>query len=261
MGEILHIENPLTLLARCINEEDSIPLNYYTFDEVQNETTEENFVITPMEPDVSVSEKLSYKYENTDLHLLPSKISVTEYKRLREEKDEISLPLYKSVALKKPRFRKMEGNIKGADFGTLMHFVMERFPYETVKTLPEIKEYVNSLVGKNILSEEQGAAVDTEKLFMFWDGELGNRIRKATRVYRETPFTQTVPASILTKDPAHVNNKIVIQGIIDCFFFEKDGIVLLDYKTDAPCPEDVILARYKTQLDCYAMALSQKYFS
>ena len=260
-GEILHMESPLVLLARCIKEDPSIPIYYHTSMDVENEKTKIREIASPIPPGAAVSDILSYQYENPDLHLLPSKISVTEYKRLREEKDEISLPLYKSVALKKPRFRKMEGNIKGADFGTLMHFVMERFPYETVHTLVQIRSYVDSLVQKNILSEEQGAAVDAEKLFLFWDGEMGHRIRRADRVFRETPFTQTVPASVLTKDPAHIHDKIVIQGIIDCFFFEKDGIVLLDYKTDAPCPEEVILARYKTQLDCYAMALKQKYFS
>lgn len=261
VSDLLHIDSPLVLLGRCIKDNDTVSVSYHAFEEMKPEDIKEMKTIKPLPPDASVSSVLGYSYSNTDLQKLPSKISVTEYKRLREERDEISLPLYKSIALKKPRFRTLEGNIKGADFGTLMHFVMERFPYETVKTLPQIREYVASLVDKNILSPEQGDAVDVEKLFLFWDGEMGYRIRRAERVYRETPFTQTVPASLLTNNSAHVRDKIVIQGIIDCFFFEKNGIVLLDYKTDAPCPEDVILKRYKTQLDCYAMALQQKYFS
>ena len=155
----------------------------------------------------------------------------------------------------------MEGNIKGASYGTLMHFIMQNIPFREVRTLPEIRAYVDSLVQKQIISDEQGAAVNTEQLFAFWDGELGYRIRKAEKVFREAPFTQTVPASLLTGVSAHKGEKIVIQGIIDCFFFEKNGIVLLDYKTDAPKSAKEIADRYRIQLDCYAMALRQKYFS
>ncbi len=258
---VLHAESPLVLLGRAIADTDTVSVHLHNPYAVNHMTENKIEIPSPLKPDDAVSAILGYQYPDADGQKLPSKISVTEYKRLKEETDKITLPLYKSTILKKPRFRSMEGNIRGADFGTLMHFVMQKFPYETVKTRAEIQSFVDSLVSKNILSETQGAAVDVEKLYLFWNGELGDRIRRADRVYRETPFTQTVPASLLTNNPAHKGERIVIQGIIDCFFFEKDGIVLVDYKTDKPAPENVILARYKTQLECYAMALQQKYFS
>ena len=52
---------------------------------------------------------------------------------------------------------------------------------------------------------------------------------------------------------------VLLQGIIDCFFEEADGIVLIDYKSDY-MPEggaDRIRERYKIQINYYAMALEK----
>ncbi len=260
-SEVMHADSFLTLLARAGQDSDLAEMHLYPPFEMVTVEKKETKRQEPASPTPHIRKILEYQYPKPDLISLPSKISVTEYKRLRDESDEISFPLYKETKLKEPAFRNMEGNIRGASFGTLMHFVMQNMPYKEVRTRQEIRTYVDGLAAKRILSEEQAAAVDTEKLFRFWDGEMGFRIRRAERVYRETPFTQTVPASLLTHDSKHKNERIVIQGIIDCFFFEKDGIVLLDYKTDAPQPEKVLKERYQTQLECYAMALRQKYFS
>ncbi len=48
---------------------------------------------------------------------------------------------------------------------------------------------------------------------------------------------------------------MLIQGIIDVFFEEEDGIVLLDYKTDAISSMKELWNRYETQLDYYQEAV------
>ena len=53
---------------------------------------------------------------------------------------------------------------------------------------------------------------------------------------------------------------IILQGIIDCYFEEPKGIILVDYKTDYVAPGDgldITRDRYKTQIDYYAYALEQ----
>ena len=62
----------------------------------------------------------------------------------------------------------------------------------------------------------------------------------------------------LNKD-IYSDEKIRLQGIIDCFFEEEDGIVLLDYKTDyvKEGKIDVIVEKYKTQLNYYKNALEK----
>ena len=49
---------------------------------------------------------------------------------------------------------------------------------------------------------------------------------------------------------------ILIQGIIDLYLEEDDGITLIDYKTDAASPKHILEA-YEVQLRCYAMALAR----
>lgn len=50
---------------------------------------------------------------------------------------------------------------------------------------------------------------------------------------------------------------MLIQGIIDVFFEEEDGIVLLDYKTDAIFSMKELWNRYETQLDYYQEAVQK----
>lgn len=48
-----------------------------------------------------------------------------------------------------------------------------------------------------------------------------------------------------------------MQGIIDVYFEEEDGLVVLDYKTDRVRTADELVRRYQSQLTYYARALSQ----
>ena len=50
---------------------------------------------------------------------------------------------------------------------------------------------------------------------------------------------------------------MLIQGIIDVFFEEEDGLVLADYKTDRVLQASELISRYKVQLDYYEQALTQ----
>ena len=49
----------------------------------------------------------------------------------------------------------------------------------------------------------------------------------------------------------------LIQGIIDVFWIEEDGIVLLDYKTDFVTEPKELVLRYEEQLNLYADALNR----
>ena len=50
---------------------------------------------------------------------------------------------------------------------------------------------------------------------------------------------------------------MLIQGIIDVFFEEADGIVLLDYKTDWVSSGQELVNRYRTQMELYQEALAR----
>ncbi len=50
---------------------------------------------------------------------------------------------------------------------------------------------------------------------------------------------------------------LLIQGIIDVFFEEEDGIVLLDYKTDSVSSGGELADRYRTQMELYQEAIER----
>ena len=64
---------------------------------------------------------------------------------------------------------------------------------------------------------------------------------------RETPFTLSDEQGML------------IQGVIDAWFEEEDGIVLVDFKTDALGDKGLsfLAEKYAVQLDWYARALEK----
>ncbi len=259
-SEILAADSFLTLLLRAASK-TNIPINARAIKPTEERRNDFLELPKPKKPQKKVRDILEYRYARPELKDIPSKISVSEYKRLFQQNEAISFPLYKPIDLHSPRFSATETKIQGASLGSLLHFVMQIFPYESVHTREEIKGFIHKLAAQKILAPMQAEAVDVEKLYAFWSGELGHRIRHANKVYRETPFTQMVPAALLTGQSEHADEKIIMQGVIDCYFFEGDRLVLLDYKTDAVTDEKVILERYKLQMECYAMALRQKYFS
>ena len=56
-----------------------------------------------------------------------------------------------------------------------------------------------------------------------------------------------------------LEEKLLLQGIIDCYFEEEDGLVLIDYKTDyvAEGAEANLKEKYKTQIAYYTRALEK----
>ena len=74
-------------------------------------------------------------------------------------------------------------------------------------------------------------------------------------LYREQPFVMQRSASML--DDGWKNETVLVQGIIDAYFEEPDGLVVLDYKTDKVRRKEELAERYQEQLRYYAKALEQ----
>jgi len=72
-------------------------------------------------------------------------------------------------------------------------------------------------------------------------------------INREVPFNIEIPCHELYRDmedEACHGETLLLQGVVDCYFEEPDGIVLVDYKTDYVAPGNVetIRERYKVQI-------------
>lgn len=156
----------------------------------------------------------------------------------------------------KPAFL-TEGNMTPAEKGTALHQFMQFADFEKAAENPE-KE-ADRLLENKFISEAQRAVINTKKIENFFHSPIAKRIEDADYVLREHKFTRLVPAKLfnpeLKKDIGE--EKVLIQGIIDCAFFEGDSIILLDYKTDRVKSEDELKELYQGQLDIYSDALEE----
>ena len=94
---------------------------------------------------------------------------------------------------------------------------------------------------------------------MFCQSNLCKRILKAQKsgnLYKEQPFVIARPAKEISEEYGS-SKEVLVQGIMDAYFEESDGIVLIDYKTDHVKDAEELVRRYRKQLEIYAESLEQ----
>jgi ATP-dependent helicase/nuclease subunit A len=80
---------------------------------------------------------------------------------------------------------------------------------------------------------------------------LFQALKVATEVHKETPFYMNI-------DFEGTGEKVLVQGVIDLYFVDKDGdLILVDYKTDHNVDERTLKERYTNQLNMYKIAIEK----
>ena len=188
---------------------------------------------------------------------------------------------------------KAEGKNVGAAIGDSYHHALAFYDYsKDISQLsdflsPEeygllnqekLKKFLDSLLGQlfakaykeNTLYREQHfmQEVEYEKLFPE-DGAIEEAIEEAVSsnaggvesnsssvesdvIIVESHGDRTVDSSVDS-----TTEKVILQGIIDAFIMEEDGIILVDYKTDRVKDGEELRNRYQKQIDLYSEALEQ----
>ncbi|MBQ9277381.1 MAG: helicase-exonuclease AddAB subunit AddA [Lachnospiraceae bacterium] len=162
--------------------------------------------------------------------------------------------------------------ITGAQRGTIVHKFMELLNFKDVDEIneKEIVSYLNNCIDdlkkKEIFSDEEAAVINPFKVRAMLLSNLGKRMIKADKLSllnKEMQFSAGLPIDMIyNNDYDELSNKtdvddiVVVQGIIDAYFYEDDKIILMDYKTDH-ADEEELIGRYKAQLDYYAYVLEK----
>ena len=233
-----------------------------------------------------LEERFSYRYPYEDDMQRKNKYSVSELKHraMREhfeaEQEETTPYFVKEeiVPYIPPFARKaqqMEEDInRGALRGTAVHRVMECYQFASPVG---VKEQVDQMLSDGKLSEDMKALVKLSLVEQFVNGTIGARMRaaeQAGKLYRERPFVmgftkeelerfgfKEKETAFLQEERKSVDREdlTLIQGIIDVFWMEEDGMVVLDYKTDRVDTEQELVSRYAAQLELYGEALERIY--
>ncbi len=221
-------------------------------------------------------ERYSFRYPYSSAVKTKTKLSVSEIKHeameIRAEhasKDEAVTP--------KP------SNITGTDYGTAVHKLLELLPFERIEFMSDMEAELKKLLKGPFFNEDLQKALRIDRIKKFYSDSPDSLFRRMKRarerdeLYTEQQFLVGLPANRLgqeipvkeardEEEPGgreegtgyrfDTDEPIVLQGVIDGFFLEKDPdgkdyVVLMDYKTDRVDTPEELIGKYRAQLSLY----------
>ena len=120
-----------------------------------------------------------------------------------------------------------------------------------------VRAQIEQMRAQRKLTDEQAEAVDIHAIMRFLSSPLAARVRRSGAVEREYRFSLLRPVRELADVDA--DDKVLLQGVVDCFFEEDGALVVVDFKTDRVSPAQLAerAERYRPQLEAYSMALER----
>ena len=227
-------------------------------DEVTDEievSAEENNI--PADQVQRISRALSFAYQYLPATVTPSKQTATQLKgRIKDtEVAENTDGMMHFRVWRKPAFA--EGGMSAIEHGNAMHTVMQYIRFPNCGAIEDVRDEVARIQMQGYLTPEQAAAVKCEQILAFFQTELGREMTKAEQVLREFKF------SVLVDDEdnltADVDDRILLQGVVDSALITNEGIHIVDFKTDRVTEDslEASVAKYRGQVEIYAKALSK----
>ncbi|KAF5070289.1 ATP-dependent helicase/nuclease subunit A [anaerobic digester metagenome] len=201
---------------------------------------------------------LQWKYPYIKATELPSKLSISEVKR-RNLAEITGEPMLPTVELKLPQTIERAGSLTAVEIGTAMHAVMEYADFREEYDGEKMEALLEEMLRKGRLSEKEIMALRRKELLDFFSSPLAKRIRGCDVLEKERPFAMLMAGKelFLGAEYENVDDMVLLNGIIDCYFMEGDNIILLDYKSDRINDEEALRKRYEIQLQLYRRALEQ----
>ena len=214
---------------------------------------------------LEIDRRLGFTYPHAEAQEIRSKYSVSSLNRKAhtpasgsncEKVAEIGF----DFSLPVPGFFQGNTGLSAAERGTVYHRIMEKldFTYAEADGKEYIEHRIAELVEKKILTENEASSVDVECINGFFRSEPGIR---AVRAARKGLLVKEQPFNLMSE---RGGERIIIQGIIDCYFREGDEIVLLDYKTNRIDPlksfdeeSERLSGLYGEQMHLYKTALEE----
>ncbi len=292
---LLGKEATITLKGKQIPLEEIVTMKAYSKNELldllkkqeQKETTnilekiKENLNSISNEEIKKMQEELKntleWKYSYLVDTKLPTKTSVTNIKQekmkleeLENDENDIDVKELPDIENKKirhfkeivPKFLQEQEIISSAKKGSLVHLCIQKLDEKQDYTIESIEALVQSLVEKEIITENEAKAIDVNLIYNYTKSELFKELKNAKEVHKEQPFYISLPANEVIKEAKEAGStkNILVQGIIDLYYInQKDELILIDFKTDYVGKEkdakQKLNEKYKVQLDLYKKAL------
>lgn len=203
---------------------------------------------------------LAWQYDHKKATTLPAKISISEIKRKHQEEmtGESSLPPTE-LTLPDLSATQQDEKVSRTQLGTAMHMVLEAADLRQNYDAKQLDALIAALVTQERMTPAEAAALQRKELLAFFTSDLAKRIQKAKDIHQEQPFSILMqPKDIYpTSEFSDCDEWIQVNGMIDCYFAEQDGLILIDYKNDRIYQEETFLEKYAIQLRLYREALQR----
>ena len=202
---------------------------------------------------------LEYRYPCTAQTAFPAKLTATQLKgrALDGEIAENTMLPPRLRSLARPEFLAGKTALTGAERGTAIHLVLQYLDFSCPADEQLVRAQIEQMRSQRKLTDEQAEAVDIHAIMRFLCSPLAARIRRSGAVEREYRFSLLRPVRELADVDA--DDKVLLQGVVDCFFEEGGELVVVDFKTDR-VSRDTLEERaehYRPQLEAYSMALTR----
>lgn len=207
-------------------------------------------------------EQFSYRYPFEEEAHMKLKYTVSELKKSAAlsgnevETGEIFIHEDEKIV---PVFLKEEEHLTGASRGSAYHKLMELLDFTKEYDNETLEEELKILENQGYLSSEMRTCIQRKDILKFLQSSSGRRMSAAAgrgRLYREQPFVFGIDAKEMY-EKTNTEELVLIQGILDVYFEEEDGLVVLDYKTDKVKTGTELVEKYQEQLELYGRALEQ----
>lgn len=218
-----------------------------------------------------IEERLSFAYPFEAEKDIKTKVSVSEIKHQRmqfepEEMETVQWYAEEETEEIVPDFIEKRDRVnRGALRGSAMHLVMQCLPFagspsdgNKKQMYAWIAEELEKLKKAGRLDETMYELVRIPMIVDFFASSLGKRMVQADQreeLRKEKAFVLGIPAGEIWDCDSR--ELVLVQGIVDAFFYEDGDIILMDYKTDSVEKPEQLIQRYQAQLDLYARALEE----
>ncbi len=210
----------------------------------------------------SIRTALQWKYPFLVSTGLRAKLSVSE---LTHREDEYAVSDVSDCLHRRPSAMGPSGTTGRPDarlLGSAIHSILQHIDLSMPPSRETILAAGERAVGCNQIPASILRHIDPDSIAAFFRTEPGRlALDHAKDLLREWPFTFALPADQLaeefsTERAADPENFVIVQGIVDMIIPGKDGLTVIDFKTDRVESSEVALraVRYQAQMHYYCMA-------
>lgn len=183
-----------------------------------------------------ISQNLNWKYPYKSTQNLSIKNSVSGI--LKEESDyEHAVDMFEELTLTEKIVPS-----ESVERGNAYHSVMQEVEFLTDCDILKIVKYKGA--EKYVDVKKIQKCIDTLRCFA-----LNAKVKKEAQFLMKIKHSDIVPNGS--------DKKLLVQGVVDLFIDDGEGITLIDYKTNAVNDVEVLAKMYATQMRLYAIALQK----